>query len=187
MKKLTCLVMILTAIITQAQSVWKVDQSHSSINFAIAHLVISETTGSFDKFNIEATTEDNFVNPAFNVSIETASINTKNNYRDEHLRAPDFFNAKEHEAITFKSTVYKKLEGNNFSITGNITIKGITKTITFKGKLNGVITDSRSKKKKAGLKLTATIDKDIFDIGKGNVSLGKEVAITIHLEMVKQS
>ncbi len=90
MKKIALSLCILISVAVNAQSTWKVDESHSSINFSVSHLIISETTGSFDAFDVTAVTETDFENPQFNVSIETASINTKNSDRDDHLKADDF-------------------------------------------------------------------------------------------------
>ncbi|NER15362.1 polyisoprenoid-binding protein [Leptobacterium flavescens] len=184
MKKSILILFVLASAYINAQSTWKVDAGHSSINFAVSHLVISETTGSFDKFDIQASTGDEFSNPEFTVSIETASINTKNSRRDNHLRADDFFAAEKHPAITFKSSTYKKTGAKTFTVSGNITIKGVTKQVQFNGKLNGILKNDRGEK--AGLKLTTTILREEFGIGVGSSSIGKEVEVTINLEMAKQ-
>lgn len=186
MKKLFLITLLSITVQTFAQSTWKVDASHSSINFAVSHLVISETTGSFDVFEITAKAGDNFSNPEFEVAIETASINTKNKRRDNHLRADDFFDAKQYPKITFKSNSFKKTGDKTFVVTGNISIKGKTKQVQFNGKLNGVITDNYSKKQKAGLKLSTTLKRTDFNVGSPGGSVGEDVEVTINLEMQKQ-
>ncbi len=175
---------VLVAFTMNAQSTWKLDSGHSSINFSVSHLVISEITGSFDQFDITAITGDDFSNPKFDVSIKTASINTKNSQRDNHLRADDFFDAEKHPAITFKNSSVEKTGDKTFSVTGNLTIKGITKEVTFNGTLNGILKTDRGEK--AGLKLTTTINRTDFKVGGGMGSIGEDVMVVIHLEMKKQ-
>lgn len=176
--------LVLVTLTLNAQSTWKLDLGHSSINFAVSHLVISETTGSFDQFDITATTGDNFNNPKFDVTIQTASINTKNTRRDDHLKADDFFGAEKHPNITFKSSSFEKTGEKTFALKGNLTIKGITKEVSFTGKLNGILKNDHGEK--AGLKLTTTIDRTVFNVGKpGSASIGEEVEVTINLEMAK--
>ena len=184
MRNIIVSLFILAFINTSAQSVWKLDASHSSINFAVSHLVISETTGSFDEFEITANTGDDFRNPKFEVTIQTASINTKNKRRDDHLRADDFFAAEKFPTIVFQSTAFQKTEGKKFELKGTITIKGTTKEVTFNGKLNGVAKTAYGTK--AGLKLTTTINRNDFTIGSPGGSVGDEVDVTINVEMNKQ-
>lgn len=184
MKRSILVLFLFVANLSMGQSTWKVDGGHSSINFAVSHLVISETTGSFDKFDITAITGEGFADPKFNVSIETASVNTKNSRRDDHLRAPDFFSADKYPAIVFKSTSYKKTGEKTFALSGDITIKGITKKASFTGKLNGVLKNDRGEK--AGLKLTTTINRSDFNVGGSGGSVGEEVEVTINVEMEKQ-
>lgn len=175
---------ILITFTVNAQSTWKLDSGHSSINFSVSHLVISEITGSFDQFDITATTGDDFSLPKFDVSIKTASINTKNSQRDNHLRADDFFDAEKHPAITFKNTSVKKTGDKTFTLKGNLTVKGITKEVSFNGTLNGILKTDRGEK--AGLKLTTTIKRTDFKIGGSVSSIGEDVMVVIHLEMGKQ-
>ncbi len=183
-KKLLTALLFLAITTTQAQSTWKLDAGHSSINFAVSHLVISETTGSFDQFDITAITEEDFKNPKFEVAIETASINTKNERRDNHLRADDFFGAEKFPKITFKSTSFEKVDDKTFKTTGDLTIKGITKKVTFNGKLNGILKSDRGQK--AGLKLNTTIKRTDFKVGSSGGSVGEDVTVTINLEMAKK-
>lgn len=184
MKKLVVLAVLLTSLVTKAQENWVVDASHSSINFAVSHLVISETTGSFDKFSVTATSEENLTNPVFSVAIETASVNTKNAGRDKHLRADDFFAAKAHPSITFVQKGFKKLDGKKIEISGDLSIKGITKPVVLSGKINGVATSKYGTK--AGLKLQTTIKRTDFNVGSAGGSVGEEVELVINLELNKK-
>lgn len=184
MKSLTSLVvLLLISIGGYAQEKWSVDVSHSSVNFAVSHLVISETTGSFDTFSVEATSEKDFKNPVFTVAIKTASINTKNEGRDKHLRANDFFDAEKHPTISFTQKSFEKLDGKKIKVTGDLTIKGITKPVVLNGKLNGIVTNKYGTK--AGLKLATEIKRTDFNIGGSGGSIGEEVSLTINLELNK--
>lgn len=169
-----------------AQTKWNVDKSHSSIDFSITHLLISEVSGNFKDFEITATSEDEFKNPTFEATINASSIDTNNKMRDNHLKAKDFFDTKNYEKITFKSTSFRQIDDKKFELIGDITIKGITKSITFLGKLNGIIKDPRSGKTKAGLKLTTELNRDAYNIGKGTSSISDDVEVTIRLEMNKK-
>ena len=186
MKKTMILLTLLTGMWVSAQSTWKSDKAHSKVGFAITHLMISEVEGHFSDFDITATASDTFGDAEFMVDIKTTSIDTDNGRRDDHLRSADFFDAEKYPSITFKSTGYEKTGDKTFRLTGDLTMHGVTKPITLEGKVNGVITDQRSQKLKAGLKLTGTINRLDFGVGGETASLGDEVDLTIHLEMAQQ-
>ena len=173
-----------TAISTQ--STWKADVAHSKVGFAITHLMISEVEGYFSEFDITATADDAFSEPSFTVELKTGSIDTDNDRRNEHLRSADFFDAENHPTITFKTTAFEKTGEKMFKLTGDLTMHGVTKPVTLEGKLNGIITDQRSNKLKAGLKLTGTIDRLAYKVGGETPTLGDEVEMTINLEMAQQ-
>ncbi|NDV42410.1 YceI family protein [Flagellimonas sediminis] len=186
MKKTLFAIALLTGLVVSAQSTWKSDKSHSKIGFSITHLMISEVEGSFGDFDITATASDTFENAEFSVEIQTASIDTDNERRDGHLKSADFFDAEKFPAISFKSTGYEKTGDKTFTLTGNLTMHGVTKPITLEGKVNGIITDQRSNKLKAGLKLTGTVNRLEFGVGGDTPTLGDDVEMTINLEMAQQ-
>ncbi|WP_418500252.1 YceI family protein [Flagellimonas sp.] len=186
MKKTIIALALLTGLFATAQSSWKSDRAHSKVGFAITHLMISEVEGHFSDFDITATASDTFGDAEFTVDIKTTSIDTDNGRRDDHLRSADFFDAEKYPSITFKSTGYEKTGDKTFKLTGDLTMHGVTKPITLEGKVNGVITDQRSQKLKAGLKLTGTINRLDFGVGGETASLGNEVDLTINLEMAQQ-
>ncbi|PIB32729.1 YceI family protein [Maribacter sp. 4G9] len=169
-----------------AQSTWTVDKAHSKIGFEITHLLISTVDGNFDDFDITATAGDTFMDPSFDVSINTASIDTDNERRDGHLKSADFFDVEAHPTMTFKSKSVEKTGDNTFKLTGDLTLHGVTKTVTLDGKVNGVITDQRSQKLKAGLKLSGTLDRTEFGVGEESAAVGNEVDLVINLEMAQQ-
>jgi len=187
MKRLTFILCFLSFAASSAQTTWKADPAHSNINFAISHLMISEITGNFGEFDIEATTEDDaFTSPSFNVKISTKSINTGVERRDEHLRSDDFFAVETHPEMTFKTTSVEKAGDNTFKLNGELTLHGITKAVSLEGKLNGIITDQRSQKLKAGLKIAGSINRKDFEVGMKDFPIGDEVIIVINMEMAQQ-
>lgn len=186
MKKLSFILCLIFVVNITAQEIWKVDKAHSNINFSIGHYMISEITGDFGEFEIDVTADVAFNDPTFMVSIATKSINTGVTRRDDHLRSDDFFAAETHPEMTFKSTTFEKTGDKTFSLIGDLTLHGITKLVTLEGSLNGIITDKRSEKLKAGLKLTGTINRKDFDIGPKPFPISDEVNMVINLEMAQQ-
>ena len=186
MKKTIFMFSFIACTTLTAQSTWKADSAHSNVGFAITHLMISEVEGHFSEFDIQATADDEFSNPDFTVDIKTASIDTDNDRRNEHLRSGDFFDAEAHPSLIFKTTSFEKTGEKTFKLTGDLTLHGVTKSVTLDGKLNGIITDQRSQKLKAGLKLTGILDRLAFGVGGETPTLGDEVEMTINLEMAQQ-
>tara|TARA_R110002167_G_scaffold65757_21_gene186057 strand:+ start:341 stop:901 length:561 start_codon:yes stop_codon:yes gene_type:complete len=186
MRKSIFTFLLLAGATLSAQSTWKADNAHSGVNFAISHLLISEVTGNFTEFNIEATADDAFSNPSFTVSIPTTSINTGNIRRDDDLRSDRFFDVAKHPTMSFKTTSIEKTGEKTFKLIGDLTMHGVTKSVTLEGKLIGIITDQRSKKLKAGLKLTGTLARKDFGVGGDMAPIGDDVDMTINLEMAQQ-
>ncbi|MEC3964198.1 YceI family protein [Flagellimonas halotolerans] len=186
MKKTFLALAFLTSLMVAAQSTWKSDGAHSKVGFGITHLMISEIEGHFSDFDITATATDTFDEAEFTVDIKTTSIDTDNERRDDHLRSADFFDAERYPSITFKSTNFEKTGDNTFKLTGDLSMHGVTKPVSLEGKVNGIITDQRSQKLKAGLKLTGTVNRLEFGVGDDTPTLGDEVKITINLEMAQQ-
>ena len=113
-----------------ATDVYKIDATHSGVNFKIRHLV-SKVSGRFDKFSgTISVNPDDLSQSSVELTIETASIDTDNENRDNHLRSADFFDAENNPQITFKSTKVEKGEGDTYMVTGDFTMRGVTKSIT---------------------------------------------------------
>lgn len=170
---------------------WDLDKSHSSINFAVDHLVISETTGKFDDYTVDTKSDkSDFTDAVFNFTAQIKSVNTDDAKRDEHLRSAEFFDEKNHPTITFKSKKFTKVKGNVYKITGDITIHGITKTITFSAKFGGIVKDPWGGTR-AGLKIFGEIDR--YDFGlkynsvleTGGLAIGQKIRINCNIELIK--
>jgi polyisoprenoid-binding protein YceI len=182
---LGALVLGLTA---SAQTKWKLDKSHSSVRFSVSHMVVSEAEGTFKTWDgtVEHTKPD-FSDAKISFTIDVASINTDNERRDNHLKSDDFFNAEKYPTIKFEGTSMKPLGNNKYELTGNLTIRDVTKQVTWKVTHGGILAGSRGKK--AGFKATTNINR--FDYGlkwdrateTGGLVVGKEVEITVKLEL----
>jgi len=167
---------------------WAVDHSHTSVNFSVEHLVISEVQGQFKDFSGSATTTGaDFSNATINFTIKTASVFTDDEKRDAHLQNADFFDATKFPEITFKSTSFKKIDEKNYTLTGSLTLHGVTKTVDFKVKYNGTITDPYGKTR-AGFKLTGKINRKDFGVGSSMPAtmIGEEIQLVSNVEAVQQ-
>lgn len=175
---------------TQAQN-WQLDKAHSFVNFGITHMVVSETTGSFKDFTATiAANQDDFSDLQTTFTIQTKSVNTDNEKRNEHLRKSDFFDVEKYPTITFTSTDFKKIANNKYNLYGKMTMKGVTKEVVWDTKYMGTIKLS-NEKSKAGFKCSTTIKRSDFDMGwnkvldVGGLALSDEVEITVNIELNK--
>ena len=187
MKKVSLFLLALMGTLSlSAQSEWKVDNAHSKVGFEITHLMISTVAGHFGEFDITATADDTFSTPTFNATIKTASVDTDVERRDNHLRSADFFEVETYPEITFTTSEVTSTGEKTFDLKGDMTMHGVTKPVTLKGKVIGVITDQRSQKLKAGAELTTTINRLDFGVGGETATLGDDIDILIRLEMAQQ-
>ncbi|MBZ5201000.1 polyisoprenoid-binding protein [Planomicrobium chinense] len=116
---------------------WTLDAAHSEIGFSVKHMMISKVKGSFTSFDAEVEANEEDLNGALiDFKIDVASINTNNADRDNHLRSADFFDAENHPHITFKANDIKKKD-DEYELTGDLTIKGITRPATFEVEYGG--------------------------------------------------
>lgn len=162
------------------------DKAHSDLDFQIKHLMVSRTKGSFDNFavNVEGDINDLSTLQA-TVTIDPTSINTGNEDRDNHLRSGDFFATEEFNAITF---VTKKVSED--SVTGDLTIKGVTREETFDVEFNGVSKNPLDGSQVTGFIVTGKVNREDYDITfnqaleTGGVMLGKDVKFEASVEFV---
>lgn len=184
------LVFVLISSMLFAQTTeWKFDKSHSKIQFVTTHMQISEVTGQFKEYSgtIKASSDD-FTNAEIEVTIPVKSVDTDNEKRDGHLMGEDFFNAEKYPEIKFKSESLEKISGEDYKMTGKLTIKDVTKTVEFDVKYKGTV--EAMGKTIAGFKVTGTIDRFDYNVdwdrsfGKGLI-VGKKVDIKADVELVK--
>lgn len=173
-------------------SEWQLDKSHSSIGFAIDHLVISETTGKFEDYAVNVTADEaDFKDVKFSVSIKTDSINTSDVKRDEHLKSEEFFDVKKYPTITFEGKQFIKQKNGIYKVYGTLDMHGVKKELILNGKFGGIIKDPWGGTR-TGLKITGTIDR--YDFGlkynslleSGGLAIGRDVRITANVEFLKK-
>ena len=176
----------------QAQNTkWNLDRSHSSIKFSVSHMVVSEADGKFGDFTVNvASDKDDFSDAKIDVSIKASSINTDDAKRDEHLRSADFFDVANHPTITFKSKSMKKSGNGTYKLSGDFTMRGVTKPITLDVKYGGK-QKSPWGQTVAGFKITGKINRKEFGVSwskmldQGGAVVGDEVELTANIEITK--
>jgi polyisoprenoid-binding protein YceI len=175
-----------------AESTWTVDNVHSTVKFAVTHLMISEVEGHFKVYSgTLQSAKDDFADVAVQFAIDVNSINTENGLRDKHLKSDDFFNAEKYPRMTFKSTSWKQTGANNYFLEGDLTIRDITKHVAFTVVYGGSMKDA-SGKTKAGFKATAVINRFDYDLKwnalteAGGATVGKDVTVTLNLEFAQK-
>jgi polyisoprenoid-binding protein YceI len=191
MKKLSILIALISITLMSAQSKWKIDASHSSIRFAVDHMVISEVEGIFSTYEGSIiTTKSDFSDAKINFTVDVNSVNTDNAKRDEHLRGADFFETEKYPKMTFVSTSVQKTGENKYNLKGKLTLHGITKEITLTMTYGGTTKDPWGNTK-AGLKVTGVINRTDFGLKynsvleAGSLMIGEEVTITAKVELAK--
>lgn len=171
---------------------WQLDKSHSEISFSVRHMMISTARGRFENF--DGKFEVNETDPSqskIEVEIQAASINTKDGQRDGHLKSPDFFDVEKYPTITFKSTRVEQVDGQNFRLIGDLTIKNVTKEVALAVEYAG---QSKSPwgTVSAGFSAHTKINRKEWDLvwnvalETGGMLVGEDVTINIELELVKQ-
>jgi polyisoprenoid-binding protein YceI len=175
-----------------ATTKWVLDPTHSEVTFKVKHLMFTNVSGNFTKFEATAESEDeNFDNASFAFSAEVDSINTNNADRDGHLKSADFFDAAQFPTITFKSTKVAKAEEGEYVVTGDLSIHGETKEVTLAVEYGGIQKDPWGNIK-SGFSVVGKINRKDFGLSwnaaleTGGVMLGEEVKLALELQFVKQ-
>lgn len=149
-----------------AQTKWNADPMHSKLTFSITHMGISDVDGLFNKFQASASaSKADFSDAVFELSVDVPSINTQVEMRDNHLRSADFFEVEKYPTMTFKSTSITKVSKDKYKLTGNLTLRGITKPVTMDLWYRGTNVDDKTKKSTSGFQLTGTIKRSDFNVG----------------------
>ena len=176
------LAFLLVTVSLMAQSVWTLDKGHSRIGFTVTHHMISEVDGYFKDYqgSISVTKED-FSDAVFELSVQTASLNTENEMRDGHLKSPDIFDVEKFPTMTFKSTAFIQIAGNRYKLTGDLTIKGVIKPITMEVTLVGPGKNERAKHFEIGVKALGSMSRLAHGVGVNlnTFSVSDEVTLRI--------
>lgn len=172
---------------------WVIDPVHSEISFKVKHLMISNVKGSFKEFDATVYTDgDDFSTAAIEFSLKPASVDTGVADRDGHLKSPDFFDVEKYETISFKSESLTKVDDENYELSGDMTIKGITKNLKLAVEFGGVAKDPWGNSK-AGFTLNGKINRKDWNLTwnaaleAGGVLVGETVNIICEVQLLKQS
>lgn len=172
---------------------YKIDPAHSEINFKIKHLMITNVTGSFTKFDgTMESDKDDFTDAKIHFEADTDSVTTHNEQRDGHLRSGEFFDAAQYPKLTFDSTSFVKEGEDEYQLNGNLTMHGVTKPVSLKAELGGATTDPWGQSK-VGFEITGKLSRKEFGLEwnsaleTGGVMLGDEVKLQIGVQLVKQA
>jgi len=170
---------------------WALDPTHSEVTFSVKHLAISKVRGSFERFTATLVTAEDPSKSTVEASIEVASVNTNQKDRDNHLRTNDFFKVDEFPNMTFTSTSVV-LDGSDISVVGDLTLRGVTKSVTLTGEFGGIVTDSYGQTK-AGFTASTKINRTDFGVNWNapieaiGFMLGDDVSITFELQFILQA
>lgn len=187
---LTALALVLGFGTAMAQGTYAIDTVHSNVVFKVRHLV-SKVSGEFTDFNGAIVADfGNLDSSSVEFTVKTASIDTKNERRDGHLRSPDFFDVEKYPEIAFKSSKITKVDDDTFAVAGTMTMRGVSKEITLMVDFLGEM--SAMGGTRAGYELTTTLNRKDYGVSwnraldTGGFVLGDEVEVTVNLEVIKQ-
>lgn len=177
----------------QTATKWAIDPSHSEISFKVKHLVVTTLTGKFDSFegSLETPNED-FSNAKISFAADIASINTGNADRDGHLKSDDFFNAEAFPKLVFNSTGFTKTGDADYTLTGDITIRDVTKPIELAVEYGGTMVDPWGNTK-AGFEINGKIKRKEFGLKwdaiteAGGAVVSDEIKLHLNVQVVKQA
>ena len=186
---LTALSTLIAAPVFAAPTSYTLDPSHSAATFSIKHLGVSTVRGEFGK--MKGTVEldrSNLRASKVDATIDATSVNTREPKRDGHLKSPDFFDVAKYPTLSFKSTKIDTVPGGGLKLTGDLTIHGVTKSVTFDVQPLSADTKTPFGTTVVGTSATTRINRRDFGVtgGAAGVMVGDEVSITLDLELVKQ-
>ena len=171
---------------------WNIDIAHTSVQFTVRHMMISKVRGEFEKFSGTVNLDEaNPANTTVDIKIETASVNTRDEKRDGHLRSPDFFNADQYPYMTFKSKRVEVISSDHAHLTGDLTIRDVTREVVLEVEHSGMAKNPWGATA-AGFSATTRINRKDWNLNwnmaleTGGVLVADEVNIAIELELVKQ-
>ena len=176
---------------TAAETLWVPDAAHTQVKFVVTYMVISEVSGTFKEFDFTLIQRDeDFQSASLEATVKTASVDTENEQRDNHLRSDDFFNAEQYPDMKFVSTAFEKTGDSMYTIMGNLTIRDVTKPVVFEAIHGGTVIDPRGNAK-AGFKATGRINRQDFGVkwnktlDTGGLVVSNEVQIILDVQLKK--
>ncbi|NCI47424.1 YceI family protein [Sediminibacterium soli] len=191
MKKLALILsafFVVTAF-TNGFGTWENDDPHSQLGFTVKHLGIADVSGTFNDIDVKVTAaKPDFSDAQFELTARTASVDTRVEARNKHLKTADFFDAEKYPTLSFKSTAIKPAGKNKYRLSGDLTMHGVTKPVTLNLLYTGTVENPMSKKATSGFQLTGTVKRSDFGIGAGfpAAMISDEVRIKADGEFIKQ-
>lgn len=177
---------------TATKTLWKIDPTHSEVQFKVKHLVISTVTGSFGSFDGQIESDgDSFENAKATFTADIDSLSTNNDDRDQHLKSDDFFNAEKFPHLKFESTNFEKVGDGEYKVTGDLTIRDVTKEVELNVVHGGTVGDPYGQTK-AGFEVTGSINRKEFNLTwnavteAGNVVVGDEIKLQLNVQFIEQ-
>ncbi len=178
-----------TATLTKTK--WNLDPVHSQIGFKVRHMMITNVSGSFTTYSVEAYTDaDDFTTARIQFEADVNSITTSNADRDAHLKSPDFFDAATYPKLKFVSTRVEQNDNGDLMLTGDLTIRDVTRPVAFNVEYGGIGKDPWGNKK-AGFTLSGKINRTDFGLNwnaaleTGGVLVSEEVKLFAEIQLVK--
>lgn len=178
---------------TANKTQWKADTAHSEIGFKVKHMMITNVRGKFEDYNVSLTTEgEDFSTAEINFTAKTASVNTGQEARDTHLRSADFFESEKYPEMKFVSTQIEKMDEGDFILTGDLTIKDISKSVKLDVEFGGILKDPYGNDK-AGFVITGKIYRKDWGLNwnaaleAGGVLVAEDVKLNIDIQFVKNN
>ena len=175
-----------------ATTKWAIDPAHSEIGFKVKHMMFTNVSGKFEKFEADIDTEgDDFSNAKINFSADTDSVTTGSADRDKHLKTPDFFDTANYPKLTFAATGMTQKTGGDFELTGNLTINATTKPVTLQAEFGGIMKDPWGNAR-AVFTLSGKINRKEWGLNwntvleAGGVLVSDEVRLQIDVQLIKQ-
>ena len=191
MKKLAIVLsafIVLTAF-TNGLTTWQNDDPHSQLGFTVTHLGIADVSGTFNDIDVNVTSsKTDFSDAQFELTAKTASLDTRVEARNNHLKSADFFDAGKYPTMTFKSSAIKNVGKDQYKLSGNLTLHGVTKPVTVDLIYKGTIENPMSKKQTAGFQITGVIKRSDFALGEKFPApmISDEVRIKADGEFIQQ-
>ena len=177
-----------------AGTAWQIDSAHSSVQFSVRHLMISNVRGEFTKVSGAAETDDqDLTHSKVQATIDAGSINTREQKRDDHLRSPDFLDVAKYPTITFTAKKIEKAGDDRYKMTGDLSLHGVTREVVLDVVSSGPPIKDLMGMTRAGARATAKINRKDFGIvwnkalDGGGFAVGDDIDVTIDVEGIKQA
>lgn len=174
-------------------TLWKSDPAHSEVQFKVKHLMITTVTGYFRKFDLEVETEDEDFTKAKRIEFtaDANTIDTNSEQRDTHLRSADFFDVEKFGQILFRGKTLERA-GEDYQLTGDLTIRGVTKPVAVKVHFGGIVVDPYGQTK-AGFEVEGKISRKEFGLvwnamtEAGQIVVGDEIRVICEIQLIRQT